>query len=148
MNPTRLGANDFRSTYTPIDRVYTSMIDVVSLTRQDQAEQCNINNIYKKTQQGQLSLVAKNPPVFGDFSDVGSYDVILETISNAKEKFMELSADIRKEYNNDPALYYDKVTEKYDLDAKKLKAERIEKANSDAYAKKVEDAKKLLKIEE
>ncbi len=111
MNPNREGyaENYFRSAATPIARVQTKFVGVESMTRQDQAEACNINNIYKKTQLGQLSLMANKAPTFGDFSSVGSYDTMLESINEANEAFMALPSDIRKQYNNDPEQYYNEV---------------------------------------
>lgn len=120
MNPNRIGAPEhlFRSASTPISRVTTSFEGVESMTRQDQAEACNINNIYRKTQQGQLSLMSNKAPTFGDFSDVGTYDTILESINEANEAFMALPSEVRKLYNNDPEMYYEKVTEGAIADAK------------------------------
>ena len=147
MNPTRKGVNSFRSTATPIERVQTSFIGVDSLTRQDQAEMVNINNIYRKTQQGQLTLVASTPPTFGDFSDVGTYDTILETMNAAQEAFMALPSEVRKEYNNDPSVYYEKVTQKASEDAK-AKAQAIAtKEKAEAYQKQIAEAKSLLGLE-
>ncbi|AXL15380.1 internal scaffolding protein [Microviridae sp.] len=148
MNPTRDGSLTFRSAVSPICRIQTSFVGVDSMTRQDQAEMVNINNIYRKTQQGQLSLVASTPPTFGDFSDVGTYDSILESISKAKEAFMALDSETRKEYGNDPAIYYEKVTTearaKYDAGIA-AKAKLQEKED---YAKKVAEAKSLLGLKE
>lgn len=136
MNPTRTGSSAPRSAATPIERIQTSFVGVVSMTRQDQADMVNINNIYKKTQQGQLSLSSHKAPTFGDFSDVGTYDVILESINAADEAFMELPSDVRKEFNNDPALYYEKITDGAIADAKaKIQAlKEEEQARDDAVA--------------
>ncbi|AXL15531.1 internal scaffolding protein [Microviridae sp.] len=147
MNPTREGSTVFRSALSSIDRVQTSFIGVDSMTRQDQADMVNINNIYRKTQQGQMSLVASKAPTFGDFSDVGTYDQILESISSAKEAFQDLPSDVRKEYNNDPALYYEKVTNKVSEDAK-AKAEALAaKEKASAYQKQIAEAKSLLGLQ-
>ncbi|AXL14513.1 internal scaffolding protein [Microviridae sp.] len=147
MNPTRNGSTTHRSVASPIERIQTSFIGVDSLTRQDQAESCNINNIYRKTQQGQLSLVASTPPTFGDFSDVGSYDTILESISAAKEAFMDLPSEVRKEYNNDPSVYYEKVTSEAASNAK-AKAQAIDaQEKAQAYQKRIAEAKSLLGLQ-
>ncbi|AXL14508.1 internal scaffolding protein [Microviridae sp.] len=144
MNPTRSGGIEVRTAQSPITRYQTSFIGVESMTRQDQAEMCNINNIYKKTQQGQLSMVSGKAPTFGDFSDVGTYDVILESISAAQEAFMELPSDVRKEFNNDPAQYYEKVTEGAIADAKaKAQALKAEKQAA-AEAQALSDAQALI----
>ncbi|AXL15535.1 internal scaffolding protein [Microviridae sp.] len=147
MNPTREGETLFRSALTPIARIQTSFIGVESMARQDQAEMVDINNIYRKTQAGQMSLVASTPPTFGDFSDVGTYDQILESISSAKEAFQNLPAEVRKEYNNDPAVYYEKVTTKLSSDAEaKAKAIAI-KEKAEAYEKQIAEAKSLLGLQ-
>lgn len=151
MNPTRTGANEhplFRTAASAINRVLTSFEDVESLTRQDQAEMVNINNIYKKTQQGSLSLVASNPPTFGDFSDVGTYDQILETISEAKEAFMALPSEVRKEYNHDPSIYYEKITAERSKQEEETQNALLLESQAEAHKKSVTKAKKLLNIEE
>ncbi|AXL15527.1 internal scaffolding protein [Microviridae sp.] len=147
MNPTRSGGIEVRTAQSPITRYQTSFIGVESMTRQDQAEMVNINNIYKKTQQGQLSLVSGTPPTFGDFSDVGSYDVILEAINNAQEAFMDLPSEVRKEYNNDPAVYYEKVTAEAQSSYDKAQSEKALRLKAENEAKAVTDAKSLLGIE-
>ena len=148
MNPTRQGGSTIRSSSSPIAKVVTSFVGVESMTRQDQAALVNINNIYKKTQQGQMPLASSKLPTFGDFSDVGTYDVILERIQEATDAFYALPSETRAEYNNDPKVYYEKVTEqaKADYDAGQLAKAKL--AEKEAYSKKVAEAKELLGINE
>lgn len=148
MNATRQGANYFRRSSDPIERLQTIMTGTVSLTRQDQAEMVNINNIYQKTQQGSLTLVSGNPPTFGDFSDIGNYDQILETISTARQAFMDLPSETRKLYNNDPAVYYEKVTNEATEADLKIKAKATQEKQALAHKNSIIEAKKLLNIDE
>ncbi|AXL15539.1 internal scaffolding protein [Microviridae sp.] len=144
MNPTRNGVDSFRCVSDPVQRYQTSFVGVESLTRQDQAEMVNINNIYRKTQQGQMTLVAGTPPTFGDFSDQGNYDVMLETIQAAQEAFMALPSDVRKEYGHDASLYYEKVTSQAAADAKAKAQVAADEEKAKAYKSKIEEAKSLL----
>ena len=148
MNPTRIGSQVIRSSATPIDKVVTSFVGVESMTRQDQAELVNINNIYKKTQQGQFPLASSKMPTFGEFFDVGTYDVILEKIQEAKDAFFALPSETRAEYNNDPTVYYEKVTAEAKANYDAGEAAKAKLAEKEAYAKKVAEAKDLLGIDD
>ncbi|AXL15384.1 internal scaffolding protein [Microviridae sp.] len=144
MNPTRSGAVEARSACDPIARVVTSFIGVDSMTRQDQADMVNINNIYQKTQQGTLSLVAKNPPTFGDFTDVGTYDVVLEAINKAQDAFMALPSDVRKQYNNDPKVYYEETMKDAVSTAEANALAKADAEKAEADAKALADAQALV----
>lgn len=146
MNPSRLGsdANYFRDASTPLKKFTTNFDGVESLTRQDQAHACNINNIYKKTQQGQLSLVSTKAPVFGDFTDVGSYDVVLETINKANEQFMSLPSDVRAKFNNDPSTYYERTVGGAIADVKAAALEDEKRRIAERDAKRLKDARELV----
>lgn len=41
------------------------------------------------------------PPVFGDFTNVPSWEEANLFIADARQRFMELPADVRKRFNND-----------------------------------------------
>lgn len=137
----------FESARTYMDALCPIKTDIIgdSMTRQDQAEMVNINNIYAKTQRGEIVLGSTTKPTFGDFSDNGTYDVMLETIMAAEDAFMELPASERKKYNHDPAVYYEKTME--DATSQYTEQQKHE-ANERAKAKKaaeVEKARKLVK---
>ena len=115
-----------------------------SMTRQDQADLCNINVIYKKTQRGEIVLASEVMPQYGDFSNVNSYDRMLEMINEAEEAFLELSAEERKKYNHDPAEYYRRKHEEASALVDKLAKEEADFEKSLADKKALEDAHKLI----
>ena len=80
-----------------------------SLTRQDQAEAADINVIYAKTQRGEIVQAATRRPEFGDFSNVVTYDQALTQILDAEQAFFDLPAHVRREYDDDPKVYYEEV---------------------------------------
>jgi len=70
--------------------------------QQFQAE-CDINNIMKKfAATGSLTHVQSMEAQYGDFSNVGNYQQAHEAVMAAKDSFMNLPAQIRKEFDNDP----------------------------------------------
>jgi phage internal scaffolding protein len=74
----------------------------VSLTRQSEAESCDINVIldrYMKT--GQLNLNQRQA-MFEDVSDAGTFQEALSIVKAAQEAFQTLDAKVRKEFDNDP----------------------------------------------
>lgn len=118
-----------------------------SMTRQDQADEVNINHIYEKTQRGEIVLASGVMPTFGDFSQELTYDVALERIMEAEEAFQSLPAAERKKYGNDPRNYYDSVMSNAE---EKVKAEAKAEADKEASEKlelKKAEARDLLKDE-
>lgn len=128
-----------------IPRVITSMKGVKSLTRQDHAEQVNINHIYARTQRGELIMGSGREPQYGDFSNVLTYDQSLNQINQAKMEFMELPASVRKEYDNDPQKWYDstlqEASDRLEADKKAVELAKQEQAENEA----VEAAETLLR---
>lgn len=78
-----------------------------SLTDQSQAKQADINEIVR---QFGVTGVLPNQPLpehFGDFTGVGDYRSSLEAVRRAAEEFMELPAELRSRFDNDPAKLID-----------------------------------------
>lgn len=139
----RKGIGLVRSYGQPLQGFYTKIVGE-SLTRQDQAHQVNINTIYAKTQKGELVRMAHNMPEYGDFTNVDTYDKVLEQINQANEAFYNLPAEVRREYHDDPVVYYEKITSEA---VAKLDADRAEKKKAkaaDAAKKELEKARKLV----
>lgn len=139
----RSGKLNPRSYADPLDPV-KSEITGESMTRQDQAEACNINVIYAKTQRGEIVLARDVMPTFDDFSNELTYDRMLEAISEAEEAFLELPATERAKYGHDPAKYYEGVykdaSSKLEEVQKRERQEQEDKAKQDA----IREAEKLL----
>jgi len=82
-----------------------------SLTQIHLQDESNILNIIKKHDtQGIINNVQKGVARYGDFSKDVDYKESLNLIADAKESFMQLPSDIRKEFNNDPAQFFDFAT--------------------------------------
>jgi len=76
-----------------------------SKTQQSFAQEADINTIVNRFGvTGQLPSPARLPS-YGDFEGVWDYQSALHALKNAENAFMGLSADIRKRFDNDPALF-------------------------------------------
>lgn len=83
---------------------YTTVGD--SLTRQSEAEDCDINNIVKKYQStGLLPDMIKENPQYGDFSSVADFQQSMDIIAFANAQFNALDAHVRDRFANDPAKF-------------------------------------------
>lgn len=73
-----------------------------SLAQQSFKEQSDINTIVR-----QFGLTGELPqnvqvPVSGDFSEVGDFQSAMAIVRKAEEAFMQLPADVRARFHNDP----------------------------------------------
>ena len=77
--------------------------DDKSLTQQHFAEECDINEIVRRF--GLTGTVPEDyrAPQYGDFSEVTDYHTALNAVRAADAAFMELPADLRYRFSNDPA---------------------------------------------
>lgn len=83
-----------------------------SLTKQAFADECDINNILKRFEKtGVLPDMIKSDPVYGDFSDAGSYQEALNIVMHAEEQFAALSANVRERFGNDPQRFLEFATD-------------------------------------
>lgn len=79
-----------------------------SLTVQAAKDECDINKIiarYVKT--GLLSHMSKGVPRFVDVSEVGDYRSAIEHLRSSEEWFGRLPAEVRREFENDVAVFLD-----------------------------------------
>lgn len=73
-----------------------------SLTQQSFAEDCDINEIVRR-----FGLTGEMPsdfrsPVSGDFTGITDFHSAMNAVMNAQEAFMELPAEMRARFSNDP----------------------------------------------
>lgn len=89
-------------------RVYADLSCYVgSMTKQEFAADCDINNIVKNFMKtGQLPL-SKRMPHYGDFTSALDFQSSLHVVIRAQEQFSSLPADVRKRFGNDPAEFLD-----------------------------------------
>lgn len=78
-----------------------------SRTRQDQKEESDINTIVKNFGLSGVMPVTVRPPSYGDFDAVDDYQTALAVVAQAQEAFMQLPADVRKRFDNDPGAFVD-----------------------------------------
>lgn len=93
----------FRTKYENKIKVSLDQSKEKSLTKQSDKDKCDINAIMKKYQKtGQLPINGSQPQ-YGDFSDMPDYNEALNHVLNAQEQFYNIPAEIRAQFNNDPA---------------------------------------------
>lgn len=79
--------------------------DEPSLTQQQYAEECDINNIVKRYANDPATwrmLTEGKKGVYADFSEIKDYQQMLNQVIHAQEAFMTLPASIRARFRNDP----------------------------------------------
>lgn len=87
-----------------------------SMTQQSDKDEANINILMERyAQTGQIPQMLE-PGKFGDFSEVVDFRGAQEAIRAANEAFAEVPAKIRKQFDNDPAQFYEFVNDPNNLD--------------------------------
>ncbi|UDN67734.1 internal scaffolding protein [robinz microvirus RP_105] len=77
--------------------------DEPSRTRQEFADECDINNIMQRYQAtGIISHVDERQPMYMDVTDVPDLQRSLHIFEEANASFMSLPANVRREFDNDP----------------------------------------------
>lgn len=107
---------------TPYDRS-THLRQVVefhepSRTKQAHAAECDINQIVKRAKAagGLLPDMIRQGAQYGDFSSGVDFREALERVQLAEEQFSALSAEVRKEFGNDPGAFLDFATDPRNMD--------------------------------
>lgn len=79
--------------------------DDKSMTKQSFAEECDVNEILRRAQNGQpiISERAMKMAQYGDFTNVPDYRESLNVVTMAQQAFMELPWEMRERFGNDPA---------------------------------------------
>ncbi len=78
-----------------------------SLTRQSEANACNINTIMAKYDKTGLLPVHNRESFYADVSQMGDYQSALENVRMADDAFMELPAKVRAKFDNEVGLFLD-----------------------------------------
>lgn len=81
--------------------------DDPSLAVQSERDDCDINVIMERFGHGVPLPQSLRIPSYGDFTGVSDYRSALELISEADDSFMQLPADVRSRFQNDPARFVD-----------------------------------------
>lgn len=76
-----------------------------SHTRQEFADECDINSIMKRFAVTGVLPGSDRKPMYGDFADLPSYMEAQQILLDANDAFMALPAAVRREFDNDPAKF-------------------------------------------
>lgn len=85
--------------------------DGESLTRQSEADACDINKIMERFDRtGQLPTVMKAAPMYGD-ARIVDFQTAKQIVIEAENQFKELSPEARKYFNHDPQNLLNAITD-------------------------------------
>lgn len=73
-----------------------------SLTKQEFAEECSMQNILDRANRGGTYMVNSASPMFGDFLGLPDYQGSLDFIIRSREMFDQLDYRIKERFANDP----------------------------------------------
>lgn len=84
---------------------------------------CNVNNIVRRFEMGDVSVIQRSEGVFGDFSNVPNNIIDLHnTIKKFEDNFNQLPAEVRAEFGNSPFVFmnnYESFVKDFDKKSKK-----------------------------
>jgi len=81
------------------------------MTKQSFREECDINRIVAKSvQDGFLDSLRTSEPLYADVSAVPDYQSALNTVIAARDRFMEMPAEVRERFANDPGRMVDFIS--------------------------------------
>lgn len=78
-----------------------------TLAQQNTKDECDINEIVRRFGITGTLPDNFNPPQYGDFTGINTYQDALLAVRDAGESFMEMPAELRARFNNDPAQLID-----------------------------------------
>lgn len=87
-----------------------------SLTLQSHAEDADINNIVRRFGVTGEVPITTRMPTYMDASEGWDFRRALETVMQAEEAFMQVPAEVRARFRNDPAAFADFVENPANLD--------------------------------
>lgn len=77
------------------------------LAKQEFKAESDINEVLRRFNvTGQLPQNVRKPE-YGDFTGIGDFQQALAAIEQARDSFMEMPADIRRRFDNDPGAFVD-----------------------------------------
>lgn len=79
-----------------------------TMCKESEHELANVNSIMKKAVNGVLPRINPKSPIFGDFTNVGTYQEVCNRINEIQDEFIRnVPADIRLRHGNDPGKFMD-----------------------------------------
>lgn len=91
---------DFRSAYSRRVRVAVEPVGETR-TRQSEADSCDINRIVARARKGYVPPM-RGGSFFADVAKVGDYFDSMQRLTQARDLFMTLPAEVRKRFGNEP----------------------------------------------
>lgn len=77
-------------------------------TRQEDAASADVNKVLERAMRGAVELPGPiTEQVFADVSQVTDFRDAMDRVTRANEAFRQLPATVRREFDNDPALFLD-----------------------------------------
>lgn len=74
-----------------------------TLTQQQFIEDCDVNNIMRKFKKtGVVTHINSKTGVYGDFTELGDYQEMLNTVAHANEMFEQLPNSVRRKFEHNP----------------------------------------------
>ena len=106
----------FRTHYSPQVRV-SFETKGESLTEQQYAEESQIlNKIRKYDSQGFFDSINRNPAQYTDFTQVRDLADAIDQIEEAREAFLTIPSDVRKQFNNSPSEFFNFASKEENYD--------------------------------
>ncbi len=82
-----------------------------SMTRQADADGCDINKIVSRYKTTGVLPAAKDAAIYADVSEMGDYRTAVEQVRIADALFMQLPSNIRTQFSNNPSEFLDFVSD-------------------------------------
>lgn len=88
-----------------------------SLTQEQFAEECKINNILRShDRNGVIDHIHRGNAIYGDFSNVTDFSDALNQIKAAQSEFMNIPSEIREKFKNDAGEFFKFASNSENLD--------------------------------
>lgn len=82
-----------------------------SMTQQHFAKDADVRNIIKQYDKtGLIANVARGVAQYGDYSEINEYRESLDMVNRANDNFMQLPAQLREMFGNDPGTFFEFAT--------------------------------------
>lgn len=89
----------------------TSFEGVQDMAQQQFAEDSDLNVLVRRFGINRVAITPRQVEEYSDFTDVVDFHTAQQRIVEARERFMELPARLRDEFDHDPALFLEFVTD-------------------------------------
>jgi len=110
----------FYTRFDPPQDKGLDMTGMESMTRQSEADSCDINKIMERFDRtGQLPISLKAPPVYGD-ARIVDFQTAKQIVIDAEKAFNELPGKVRQYFGHDPENMLKAISDDSEENQKKL----------------------------